>query len=1158
MKGLLQISASAGSGKTYTLAKRYIMLLIFTTGSDGLLHLRQQAGYHNHILAITFTNKATAEMKKRIVDELYILATDPDDSDFMRDFRNDQKDFAPGALEKDKVQQAARQALASVLHDYGTFNVSTIDSFFQSIMRNFAHELDRDYNYEVQIDAEFALKSAIHAFLLSLGADARRTGSQRLTDVERWVKDYISHQVSEGKDWNFFKDDGGLLRFAKLMTMEFFARHMPALHDYLTHSGDDGVTVPDMSRISDFKKHVVKEMEPLESHYRDVLGARIKQLVAKYNIDTERIWANRMVALMCKDNNIIAQGISYTKSSPLKNGFTDDSFVKNNFTQKYQPPQGFIDEVQAWRSEVIMTWNVWQLLKKLTGDLGLLGLINSIDDYLKAYGRETNQLLLSDTNDLIARVLDSGVPFLYERVGTWINHFMIDEFQDTSRKQYDNFKPLLYEALAHADENLCMLIGDAKQSIYRFRNADPSLFRDSIGQDFDPEDHGLKQESLGTNYRSCPAIVRFNNWLFDKMLAVPQLATKDVLKRTYAPNNDPDDYQQKEHKTTPLGMVRIQVVGKSGKEYEDDVLSQVPQILLGLHERFEWGDIGILVNTKEDGKKIVQCIMAHNKQADPASKIEVASDESMLVASSPSVKRIISLLRFIDLTQFVLPDDTLPVADDKDVKANKYRLRQQYHYHVLGLFMERMAGDSVADPGLLLQQCFRDIDGKRKQSVEAQMKTFADEIDRLLPNRRTELMTLTNIVEHIIAQYLQHNDKALIETAHLLAFQDCVNEFATQRGGGTVREFLNFWDTQCEKLSVPASASNDAINVMTIHKSKGLEFECVVMPFVDWKVQSEGGGANGRRILWVDSKTLFEQHGDVLLGGIPQDIVPPLLPLSQPEVVALAHEDLMLHDYVDKFEQDVLVDNMDKTYVAFTRPKQELHMMVDGGSEIGSLIQPILDEGVDKPDIALTKVDETTYQWGEPRDTTLDKPKDDTGTIVMLDMPPYQVASGAARLHVRLPKDLTDKQNTGNRLHNLMSRIAYRRDVERAWGFCLNRGIIRADDHDWPLERIRAIIDRMFDDPRTSDWFSDDNRVYNERNISLGPAAQGKTKRPDRVIRRPDGTWMVIDYKFGEKNLDDNTRQVRDYMQRLARMGKTPIQGYLWYVAHDEVIPVTL
>ena len=1149
------------------------MLLLFKQRDDGLLDYRRQTDYHSHILAITFTNKATTEMKKRIIDELYILASDPGESDFLRDFNAMEKEmlekqgshcFVAGVLDVDKMQQAARQALASVLYEYGTFNVSTIDSFFQSILRNFARELDRDYNYEVQIDEKFALQTAIHNFLLSLGADARRHGGKyHLTDVERWVKSYISQQVSEGLDWNVFKEDAGLFKHAELLNQEFFRQQMPRLHEYLTRD-EKGERVTDLSKITEFKKHLIL----LDKYYEDLyksLGSGMSQMLVMHNVDTQCLYGKRFVQNMMNPDNRISYGEPYDKGSSKAFAELTEEKLKNSFKNKYTPSVAFFSDVMQWRGKVIYTYHAWQWVKKLATELGFLGLLDRIDDNVKQYSRETNQLLIADTNDLIARVLDSGVPFLYERVGTWINHFMIDEFQDTSRKQYENFLPLLYEALARTDENLCMLIGDAKQSIYRFRNADPSLFRDQIGVEFSAERHGLHHEPLSTNFRSCPVIVRFNNWFFDQLLNALGQDPQSVVMRTYKPNGLLTDFQQNEHKTHPLGMVRVQFVSKADRTSDNEkeqVLQLLPEYLHELHQRFEWRDIGILVNWNSEGNDVVLRIMEYNKTVPPEQQISVASDESMLIANSPSVKRIVSLLRFVDLTQYVTSEEDPDSLPEEDRRANRNRLKDQHMYHVLGLFMQRMAQDEAQAPGQVLEQCFRDTEALTLLPEDEQMEAYAREVDALLPDRRTELMTLPNIVEHIISRYMQDTQHVPQETAHLLAFQDCVNDFASQRSGGTVREFLNYWDTKSDKLTVPASSSNDAVSVITIHKSKGLEYDCVILPFANWEIHNETS-KSAKVPYWITREELLAMGGGKVFAPDPeitQDMMPPLLPLAKTHVNALAQHCGILKDYVDNYGQNLLVDNMDKTYVAFTRPKQELHIFAVASSEIGKLFLPILEQGSQDGSVDLNKVGENIYQWGAPRDVSHDKPKpqaDADADVALIDMPSYQVASGASRINVRLPEDLSDKKNTGKRLHNLMSRIAYRRDVDRAWGFCVNRGIISDDDMEWPLRRVRAVIDRMFDDPRTSEWFSDDNRVYNERNLSAGHFAT-TTKRPDRVVCRPDGTWMVIDYKFGEKDLKNHVEQVRGYMKRLERMGKKPIRGYLWYVALDEIVPVNL
>ena len=1144
------------------------MLLLFEQGRDGRLQYRKQPSYHSHILAITFTNKATEEMKRRIIDELNILATTTIKSDFWRDFNQlDDKlhCFADGVLDEAQLRQAAHRALTGLLYDYGTFNVSTIDSFFQSILRNFARELDRDYNYEVQIDSELAMKVAVHNFLLSLGAEARRTGGG-LTDVERWVKDHIRQQIDAGSDWNFFKDDGGLLDYGKLMEAELFRKQMPHLHDYLTRV-QEGRRVSDFSRVTRFKQLINKQIQQHKDYYCGHLSASMQHMLAEHGIDRTHLWGGRFVANMLKDDNAIAMG-----KEPKSVLTLNPDFCSKSFKAGYLPPQAFVDDVMEWRKDVIKTYCSWQILEKLSASLGVLALLSKLDDNLKDYSRESNQLLLSDTNDLISRVLESGVPFLYERTGTWINHYMIDEFQDTSRKQYENFRPLLDEALSHTRENLCMLIGDTKQSIYRFRNAEPALFRDQIAKDFAGAGFGLRNETLDTNYRSYPAIIRFNNWLFEQLLQADGLRDSTELRATYG---TPHDFQQKLHKDKCPGMVRVQL----GDDDKDQVLECLPSFLIELHERFSWGQMGILVSTKSEGQSVVERIMLHNKTAPADRQIAIASDEAMLVANSPSVKRIVSMLRFVDLTQYRpgedsddVPEAQQPPTDQTDDNTVvRQRLSDQYLYHVLGLFMQQMAVDGNRDAGQVLADCFEQSRRLNDLPREQQIDVFAAEIDDLLPNRRTELMTLPNIVEHIIAHMLRQTEHPLPDTAHLLAFQDCVNDFASQ--GGTVREFLAYWDSKRGSLNVPASASSDSINVLTIHKSKGLEFECVVIPFVNWKLQSENQAAVTEPF-WVGRDQFVNENGMVIFGndsGITPDLVPPLLPLNKSKMKLLAQHCDILKGFVDKYSQDLLVDNVNKTYVAFTRPKQELHLFADTSTEVGNLLASILQTGADNPEVDIVRVDENTYQWGAPRDTALDKPGDNKEPMAeVIDMPAHQGASGMASISVRLPEDLSDKQNTGNRLHNLMSRIAYRRDVERAWMFCLNRGILRADDAEWPLERIRAVIDKMFDDPVTRDWFADDNRVYNERNLlswrkpsedekkEKGDTLIATIKRPDRVVCRPDGTWIVVDYKFGEQDRNANQKQVRNYMWRLRCMGARDVRGYLWYVARNEIEEVSL
>lgn len=1167
--GLLQINASAGSGKTYTLAKRYIELLLFAVGNDGLLHYRPQMGYHSHILAITFTNKATAEMKKRIIDELYLLATNPSASDFFRDFMRESSSFAPDVLQVSQVQKAAQQALSALLFDYGAFNVSTIDSFFQSILRNFARELDRDYSYEVQIDESVARSSAIHNFLLSLGTDSTRfqpNGKYVMSDIEKWVQDHIRRQVDIGKSWNFFKDGGVLNNFARMLTRELFRNSMNHLHEYLTRV-HEGERISDLGKVRAFQKHIAQLADQYEHAYK-ALPEDLETLLKRYDVDKDNLWTGRTIYNALKQDNKFVLG-----ENALPDEVTEEK-VNNSFKNGYTPSLEMVKEVLEWGRRVVITWNVWRLFVDLQRDLGMLALLDRIDENVKQYSRETNQLLIADTNDLIERVLRSGVPFIYERVGTWINHFMIDEFQDTSSKQFSNFRPLLEEALSHRTENLCMLIGDAKQAIYRFRNADPSLFREGIAKIFTPQQHGYVNLTLDTNYRSCPAIVRFNNWLFEKILKDSQYASSSLLKQTFMPRGMDEDFQQKLNKKEPLGMVNVTFIdddkettdGEAKANAVDKILSHLPEYLLDLHKRFDWGDIGILVNTGSDGRLVVNRIMEHNLTAPHDQQISITSDESMYLSSSPSVKRIISLLQFIDLTQFHYGDSEEQAAEDmaEQERLVSHYLKDQRLYYVLAEFMKSMTEDEHDASGSVLAKCFRDIETEQGETEQQLLKHFAAEVRAFLPDSSTELLTLTNIVEHIIAKYFQNTANDTNETAYLLAFQDCVSDFSTKRSGGTVREFLRYWENEGQNITVPSSVSDNSVTVMTIHKSKGLEFQCLVIPFASWSLVNEGGTNQDRLNLlyWVTKEDMATQGLLQLINdknNFDEELIPPLLPLKKSCVNKLAKMGYCLTQFVDSYQQNVLIDNMDKTYVAFTRPREEMHIFVYGYNDLPNLMRAMMKLGVEEaatnPDVMLQQLDENTYRWGEPRMERASEDKQDDVEIV--SMPPYRVAAAAQRPQVRLPKDQTDKASNGKRLHNLLSRIAYRRDVERALAFCLNRGIIHVDDKEWPLKRIRAFIDKMFDDPRMIHWFADDNKVYNERNLVFDNEAELELKRPDRVVKRPDGTWLVIDYKFGTPRNKD-VEQVREYMQLLHDMGKASVQGHIWYVALEKIVPVQI
>lgn len=1167
------IKASAGSGKTYTLALRYIEQLLFKQDATGKLELRNRDDYHRHILAITFTNKATNEMKLRIVKQLHVLSVDPSLCDYYDEFK---KKCTPQALEG--LKDAAHKALSAILFDYSQFNVSTIDSFFQSIMRSFARELDRDYSFELQIDTDHAIMMAVHNFLLSLGKDVSRTNGE-MTPVEQWVKEFLRTQSAEGKSWNdLFKDgDGPLFHMARNITREFFSDRMPALRDYLTDASGNS----DLSRITEFKKTLEETAKKIKENYLTTdWNGKFMTVLDKYG-ETVKCLNGKKVLRKTFVNN------PYAEPSPiflklLENGINDQ------FVDGFSPSTGLCKDLIDLVCDKCKPTLLANMCEQIAKNLAMVGLLGEIDKKLEEYRRESNSVLIADTNELISRVIDNsyGAPFIYERTGTWINHFLLDEFQDTSGKQYHNFKPLLDESLGNNYFNL--IIGDAKQAIYRFRNADPSLFRDQINKDFS----GARDITLEHNWRSQKNIIEFNNKFFEKLLG--HFEDKDAIIRTYMPNGEEKDYKQQvpSNHETPAGMVRVIFKDNAMNELtnkEDQSTKMLPAYLLELHKRFEWKDINILVNKNHEGSAIVDAILEHNMRVREegllCDEIPVVSGEMMALNKSVAVCRIVSLLRFIDLASYLVNDEDadVQVRDDAHTFLTKRRLSAQRQITVLGKFIKALNKSTTAmtatQVGDMLKTSFEEVDNAVGTDIDAQTRAYADLLAKSLPDIRTQPMSLVNIVEHIIASNLNANESGH-ETIFLHSFQNCVMDFAAKRNGGTVREFLNYWDQKGDKITVPATENSNAINILTIHKSKGLEAECIVIPKASWNIEADARNDN---LYWIDAKTwLDEGVRDFLtkeeLGMIDESIVAPIFSVSKKVMRDLAKTSYY-SQFTSRRDQDMYIDNINKTYVAFTRPCKELHIFAvkskDKGriyDQLASIIPAMVGDGYFRQ-LSIDEIPLVNPEMPQPQDGTgwyqMGEPYAEPDTVETtinwkpVPLPPYKVSKSVIK--VALPENEVSARSEGKRLHAFMSRINYVSDCEQVLSYCLRRGIITDVDTDvWNVNRLRQLCERLGTEAPYCEWFACDNEILNERSMlvwEIDPLTNEKNlvvRRPDRIIRRPDGRVVVVDYKFGKIVEDEHVTQVSNYMNALVDAGESQVEGYLWYVELDEIKQVTL
>ena len=1145
------IKASAGSGKTYNLAKTYIKYLIgkptgqFVTINDEgdttemyRVDLRR-TNYHQHLLAITFTNKATDEMKRRIIEDLYWLSQGT--GDFYRDFKTE----FTGDI--NDVVKAAGNALADIVYHYDMFNVSTIDSFFQTILRTFAHELDRDAGYELQIDSDLALHASVAEFLRTLG-DKYNPDNNKIIDA--WAKRFIRELINDNKSWKIFKsgEKNEFFKYAKNIDKEIFRKNTDAILHYL-----DDLKDGNDSRIERFMQAL---KEPLESFKAQVEKHTPENNIAQLkDIGITKEIVNGRCTLAKIFNN---KGGDYI--TDLKKELPDRflNIIRKpesqfNKTLLGSIPADIINAASSWAENIAIERGLYDLCKSLIVETYKMGILGSILNHLDKYRKSNNTLLISDTNELIHNVVNSGVPFVYERIGTWISNYFIDEFQDTSEMQYDNFLPLLQESVALGGHNL--IIGDEKQSIYRFRNASPDILRDKIESDFGEE---YNASNLRWNFRTFEEVVNFNNRLFTHLTSVLNPDDKyPKLGKTYS------NVVQKARRTDVPGGVIIhrnnswilhnlddmpydeEDVKKSKELTFDDVVEIIPYYINEIRTRgFEPRDIAILVSTGATGSMLIERILAFNHACEeeyPELIIPVTSEESLLLSNSPIVRTVISVLRFIETSISTSIYDTDEPA--REITTAQVKLIQQQRlFDLLRRFNSKLSDYPDVPAGKLLLECFNDIE--QLDSIEATITDYNEKLQSLMPNPQEQLLTISAVINRILnVLIINPGDTQHPDAAFIIALQDLASQF-DQQGGGTIKEFLNLWDVNQDHLSISADVNANAVTVQTVHKSKGLEYPCVIIPHFNWNIEKRDD------IEWIEKDQWIEATKNFI--DIDPEIVPPILPINMKVASVLPS----FGKFYQSKTEDTLIDNLNRAYVAFTRPEQELHVFITTGNKDKSIGKLVSDFVKDDPQARfLYPDDDGTIVYGEF-----------TGKFVKPEKAPFRkytnvdhinITNGEQRVSRLEAKVEFSNEATryGRRLHTLFSMIEKPDDLERALLYCESHGkLLPNETVEW---RKRILHDLQ--NPDIARWFSPLNEVLNERSIAfIDKEHNHAIKRPDRIVKTPEGEYIVIDFKFGEKELSAHRRQVKEYMHLIRLATGANVSGYVWYVSLQKYTPVVL
>ncbi|HUX97101.1 MAG TPA: UvrD-helicase domain-containing protein [Bacteroidales bacterium] len=1061
-KGTLTIyNASAGSGKTYTLAAVY------------LAHVFKSRYNYRRILAVTFTNKATAEMKLRILENLHRLGTGQK-SDYL-----DQLIISTGRSEE-WIREEAGEILNSILHDYSRFSVSTIDSFFQKILRAFAREAGLHSGFNIEMDHSLILSSAVDEMIKSAGEDPQ---------LKLWLTKFALSNIEEEKSWN--------LRDSILsLSEELFKEKFKVL------SESERALIGN----KEFLLEYIKELRSINFSFENSLrkfGKQADVIFSEHNLDDSMFYQ--------KGKGIpgfIRSLLSGSVKEP--NSYVLEITGENPKWSTGEPHLSLRNTIDAGLGQTLLEalkYYYQHIIEYKTSEAILLNIysLGILSDVLKNIHEITsseNSFLLSDAGEVL-RLITAGdqASFIYEKAGNRYDNFMIDEFQDTSVIQWNNFQPLIDNSMAEGSDNL--VVGDVKQSIYRWRNSDWRILGTVLNNMVDHE--RIISKPLTTNWRSSPEIIRFNNTLFsvipeqiDEMLSDGKYPVS--FKRLYS------EAVQKDAGKRQGGYIRLEFIENTKENaWKASVLEKLPEIIVSVLEKgYKPSDIGIIVRDGREGSMVLKTLIDYNNLPAierPSEEFRAVSNDSLLLGNAPVLNFIIAVLKVIN--------------DPSDMISRALMLR----FYLLS------EGDARADSVNLISS----------ELIEESSRYFPEGFKEFLELLRH--LPLFEATERIISFFKL--GAVSWNVPYLHTFQDHVLNYSGTRTTDSA-SFLEWWETTGSNKSVVLPDNQDAVRILTIHKSKGLEFRIVILPFISWNLDHLPAKPP---VLWVKPST--EPFNK--LGIVPVRYSRELL------------NTIFSDDYTDE-RYSVFIDNINLLYVAFTRAKEALYgFSVDnprGENTIASVLKNALIAGkltdnFSDTDLACYFNTETRiFEMGEITVTGSEPVK-----FKGRQYNSYHVSRETDSLRLKLHGEyyfhqrdggFMDRINYGKLMHEVFEGIDTADDIKPSVRKLVLEGKITEEESSSIEQKINSLISS----PGIKEWFSHENKVLKEAGILL---PSGSQRRPDRIIFR-DGKTIIVDFKFGEP-ANQYLRQLDYYRKLLSEMGFKDIEAFIWYVDNNLVVP---
>jgi len=1024
-------NASAGSGKTFNLVKEYLVLLL---SSDDLFFCRK-------ILSITFTNKAVKEKKRRILNYL----ADFSQGNLLNKNMANLILLETGLSEND-LQKKSLQILKAILKNYNSFEISTIDKFTQKVIKGFNYELGISNNYEIELDEKEFLDRAVDNLI---------EGIKEKKELLEKIISYSEFKSNNQKSWDIIAD---LQNISRLLINE---------QNFSEIENLDKFNLVDFNKLekklkSDFHNHLMKAKEIANEILDEILDKKI--------------------SFLAFSRQTIPNHFKKIISGKIKNLYKSKIFENLIDTKLYHSKVNDIEieKIEEIKPKIIKAFNDSKshvhkalIFENILNNLTPLSVLNLLKDEIEKIKKEDNIIPISEFNKIIHKeIKNQPVPFIYEKIGSKFSHFFIDEFQDTSKLQWNNILPLIENSLA-SENSMLLVSGDPKQSIYRWRGSEVKEFLNII------KCNNLFQcrqvtTPLKSNYRSGKSIVEFNNGLFQNICK--NFANNKLIQEIYK------DVMQTS-KTKFEGFVQVVLRKKKAiDELKDFYNLKTLEIIKNVISRgYSLKDICILVRKKKEGLMISKYLIENN--------IAVISSDTLNICSSPEVNLIIGLFRY---------------AGDNS-KSSKMK--------ILGLLVDLKVIDHSKEDFMILNADENLSEILKNQKIDFEFNKFKN-------------LSIYEAVEYVIHCFHLGMD----DTTYIIALLDFVNE-STYRHSNNFNSFLELFESKEESLNVISSDNTNAVEILTIHKSKGLEFPVVIFPYADISIN-----ADLKPKAWIDINSNQKTSLNRAIINLNSDIKE-----IDPKIYQ-QHKDL------------VEIDNLNILYVTLTRAKEELYILADekltnkGDENLNYLSGQIISY---LKSIGCYDSQTNLIEFGFLKNKTEEK---NNSEQTISEISYFFNARSKNKIDIseknfdRWLNDVNEITSDGTIFHNIMSKIKYQSEISKILESFYVKGKITKTQR----KEFESKIKSIFKHEKLKKYFQSELKTFNEREILT---KSGKILIPDKLVFMERNKVGLIDYKTGKKN-NAHKQQLNVYEEALKNMGIITHEKVLIYT--DEKIEVEI